>query len=472
MKLTKSVLGCSVACVVLLAGCGDDGAAECVEGLDGACEPDPGTFEPPAYGEWIKYEPPGAVCSDGSPYKFFVNFSETSDNVIFFFEGGGACWDYESCTGGGFRGAANPNGLPDTHATELTSLGGFPVGADTVYPLLNSDPAVSPMSDWNKVFVSYCTGDVYSGDRTVVYEDPDGLDPDREFHHVGHKNVLAMVDMLDEMFESVPKLFVGGCSAGGVGALVNYYFIRSGLQGVERGYLLDDSGPIFPDSEPSSRSLPLHQEIREVWNVDALIASAPQAEMLFEDFGNLNTVLAAQFPEDRLATAIFQTDYNFSLYSYERFWERDGMDIVPSEPSTLGLDQKDPEDRAAVYSLWWDDSALLRNQYDGVDNLAYFNPFWRNTNDSHCITIPGFQDVPEEEAIGLFVSDFKTLAWAGSEIETAEGPVSIRDFVEHMLDDDTPLRSYFEDEPRGPIAACTPDSYEPAACEAGAELEN
>jgi hypothetical protein len=31
-------------------------------------------------------------------------------------EPGGACWDYESCSGaGGIRGAANPHGIPDDH---------------------------------------------------------------------------------------------------------------------------------------------------------------------------------------------------------------------------------------------------------------------------------------------------------------------------------------------------------------------
>ena len=148
------------------------------------------------------------------------------------------------------------------------------------------------------------------------------------------------------------------------------------------------------------------------------------------------------------------------------------MQIVRSDPSTLGLDQRDPVDRAAVYSLWWDDTELLTEQYDAVDNLAYFAPFWRNTNDSHCLTIPGFQDVEEQELLTLFSSDFGTLAWAGTEISTPDGVLNLRDFVEHLLDDDTALQSYFEEDPEGPIAACTPDSYDPDACVAGAALEN
>src|SRR4051812_7146317 len=68
------------------------------------------------YGKWEKIEPPGVVCGNNTPYKFFANFSDTSDNLVVVLEPGGACWDYDSCTGAnGIRGAANVNGLPDDH---------------------------------------------------------------------------------------------------------------------------------------------------------------------------------------------------------------------------------------------------------------------------------------------------------------------------------------------------------------------
>ena len=195
-----------------------------------------GGFVPPAFGEWIQYEPPGAVCANGSPYKFFANFSRASSNVVVYMEGGGACWDYASCTGSGVRSAANRDGIPDGYADALTELLGLRFSAGDVYPLLNDDPSVSPMSDWNKVFLPYCTGDVYSGSRVVTYTDPDGQGDDVEFHHVGHDNVMAAIDMLAAMFPDIPRLLVGGCSAGGSGAMNNYYFFRTGLN-VTQGLL-------------------------------------------------------------------------------------------------------------------------------------------------------------------------------------------------------------------------------------------
>jgi hypothetical protein len=384
--------------------------------------------------------------------------------------GGGGCWDYESCVSGGARGAANPNGLPDDYANNHAEVAGMQINVNQIYPLMNDDPAVSPMADWNKVFVPYCTGDVYAGSITNTYEDPDGVEPPEEFAHQGHTNVVKMTEMLNEMFDVVPKMFVGGCSAGGVGAIVNYYFLRTGIEGVQRGYLLDDSGPIFPSNADKSRSAFLHQEVRDVWDAESLIAKAPQPGVLQSDFGALSRVLAEEFPEDRLATTMFRLDYNFSLYSYERFWTRDDPEtvtpIVPYEQEIgLGLNQDIALDRAAVYSLLWDDQALLREQYDAVDNLAYYLPFYRTTNDSHCVSVPGFEDVSLGEALDLFQNDFGALAWLGSEI----GDVNLRDFVEHLLDDETPLQSYLEEETEGPYVPCTPDSFDGSGCQAAVD---
>src|SRR6476620_4065517 len=59
--------------------------------------------------DWQKVELPGTTCGNGSQYKFFTHRTD-SRNVLFLFEGGGACWDYDTCSGrAGVFGAANPN---------------------------------------------------------------------------------------------------------------------------------------------------------------------------------------------------------------------------------------------------------------------------------------------------------------------------------------------------------------------------
>lgn len=421
-------------------------------------------------GEWVKFEPLGASCSDGSPYAYYVWFSETeSQDLMFYFMGGGACWDFDGCSGeGGIRGAANPHGLPDDYANQHLFFevagGEIPVGVDLVYPLLNANPEVSPMADWNKVFVPYCTADVYAGATTAIYADPGGELPDNEFHHFGHLNVLAMIDDLNSIFPKVDSMFAGGCSAGGVGALINYKFLRDGLNGVERGFLLNDAGPVFPQHEATSRSGALYDRIRASWDVGAVIDSVPEfRDRLHDDFGDLSLILSEQYPEDRLAATYFRLDYNFSLHSYERFWTLDGSGalIAKDFDGTIGLNEHQAPDRAAFYSLWWDDTALLRAQYDPHDNLGYYIPFWRATNDSHCASVPGFEDVSDPVTL---LADFANLAWTGTEMQTAEGEVDLHDFVLELVEGQGALPGLFEEEAEGPYVPCTPTDLDPAAC--------
>src|SRR5579862_8121574 len=71
-----------------------------------------------SYEQWIEIRPQGVVCGNDSPYKFWVNFSNASDDLVVVFEPGGACWDYPACTGAaGQLGVANLDGLPDDHYT-------------------------------------------------------------------------------------------------------------------------------------------------------------------------------------------------------------------------------------------------------------------------------------------------------------------------------------------------------------------
>ena len=286
------------------------------------CSANPLSTTPPPCGTWIKVEPPGAVCGDGSQFKFFVNYSNTSNDVAVNFEPGGACWDYASCSGnGGIRGAANPHGIPDNHMTQYQFLNLLRRNAD------------NPVQNYNMVFVSYCTGDIHSGDAVTTYTgtDPDGGANDAGdggphqlvFHHSGHKNVLAVIDWLHTTFPVVPKLLVAGCSAGGAGALINYHFIRHNLgSSVQCGYLLDDSGPIFHSNGPSKQ---LEDTIRTAWNTDPLLDSlagqvpVPIAD-LKRDFGRISETVARTYPHDRLSLVAYRMDFNYSLYSYQRFF--------------------------------------------------------------------------------------------------------------------------------------------------------
>lgn len=375
----------------------------------GGCKADPPeqiqkNTTPPRenYGQWNKVELPNTYCSDGSQYKFFVNFSDTSDNLVVAFEPGGACWDYGSCSpNGGLRGAANPNGISDNHAT-IWQL---------IMPVISRVHADNAMKDYNFVFLPYCTGDVFGGDQVATYNDPKGSGDSIVFHHVGHPNMMAVTQWLGQQFSQVPKLFVTGISAGGVGSLINYYFIRNAIPGVERGYLLDDSGPFFPESKFSA---PLYAKVSQSWNVDTWIYDDLPSNFDTSDFGSINTALADEFPQDRIAHTFFLRDYNFSLYSYETFY-----DFPP---------------KSKVLDMWKEDTQNLLKQCDQRDNLAAFIPYFRNVNCSH----------------GTMLAEHK-----GTEIEALG--VDVGDFIDLLLDNDRPLKSFVEDAQPQEDTAATPE---------------
>ena len=350
--------------VLLATACGDNSE-------------DTRVLNPPrdSYGTWEKHELPGTLCGNNSQYKFWSNFSNTSDNLVVVLEPGGACWDFDSCTGvTGVMGAANPDGLPDDHY----DLAPF------ISPFLNRGDDTSPSIDWNYVYVPYCTGDVHTGNTTAEYENDDGTDG-VIFHHDGHSDMEKITAWIDSQFTHVPKMLVTGCSAGGVGALVNYHMLRNGVHAADKGYLLDDSGPVFPSSGYSGL---MHAKIRSAWNLDSLADQMPSG-MDFHDMGSINTALADEFPNDRLATTFFRRDDDFSLYSYNRFYN------YP------------PKDQ--IMEMWNSDTLLLTAEYATRDNLYYFIPYWRNINNSHCTTVLNFagSDIEEQNiTLAQWINDF------------------------------------------------------------------
>jgi hypothetical protein len=382
------------------------------------CQPDESASVPTREkpGEWQRVDIPGAVCSNGSQYAVFVNYSSSSNNLILMLEPGGACWDYASCSPeGGLRGAVNANGLPPgiEHMNRFQFL-----------PLLRPDAETNPIHTWNKVFIPYCTGDIHAGNKTATYTGPNG--ESLVFRHNGHDNIQRTVVWLNQTFKTVPRLFVTGCSAGGAGAAINYHFIRSGMTGSQCGYMLDDSGPLFPSAGPSKF---LHDKVRQAWNIDPILDGlAPVLARvgvtpndIKTDVGRLNTALADLYPRDRLGLSVYRRDLNYSLYSYESFY-----DFPPY---------------TKIHELWEQDLTAMRKLFATRKNLAYYMPFFRIDNCSHCVSIPPIGLDGKDQSKPLLTP------WLGSEIQAES--LNMRDYAVLFLDDSKPLQSYLETEQAG-----------------------
>jgi Pectinacetylesterase len=352
--------------------------------------PNPSSFEdgfsPGAYYVWqtVKLAPStGAVCGNGSQYKFFVNRVPNTRNTIIYMEGGGACWDYASCSGqSGVRGARNPNGIPDDYMSLLNP------GTSLVSPFVVRVHPYSSVKtqNWNMVYVPYCTGDVYIGDKVAVYTDPSGQASPLIWHHNGARNTRSVVAWLKNNLPRPTQMLSTGCSAGGIGSLNNYAHVRRDMAPT-RGFLINDSGPAF--SAPTGGDLAqypsrlLHAQIRSAWGLDQgplpyIAAELPAFNSA--DLGTLYPALSAKLPNDRLGHTHFWQDLNYSAYSYERFYP----EIVNA------ADQATKE--ALIHAKWGVDTARLYQTLQSLPNFGGYFPQFRALNDSHCTTIVDFNN--------------------------------------------------------------------------------
>ncbi|MCM2258309.1 MAG: pectinacetylesterase family protein [Vicinamibacteria bacterium] len=157
----------------------------------------------PAEAQWETIAPGGdTVCSDGSPWKFFVHRGDPG-KLLVEFEGGGACWSGATCELDIYtrRVTVDP---------ELARQQGLLVG------IYDRDNPENPFRDWTHVYVPYCTGDLHWGSAATTHTGSRG-----EFV-VQHKGAVNAATALAWTAENVPapsQVFVAGCSAGGYGAI-------------------------------------------------------------------------------------------------------------------------------------------------------------------------------------------------------------------------------------------------------------
>jgi hypothetical protein len=164
---------------------------------------------------WQRIEPGGdTVCSDGSPYAFFVRRGQP-EKLMFYLQGGGACWNLETC---------DPL-LEPTYSIAAPQQ--FPERYDGIF---NYDRDDNPLADHTVVFVPYCSADVHLGDASVRYErDAQQMEKIRSagnhagaiartftVEHRGFANVQAALAWTAVNVRAPRSVFVTGSSAGSI----------------------------------------------------------------------------------------------------------------------------------------------------------------------------------------------------------------------------------------------------------------
>ncbi len=231
---------------------------------------------PPNSWTWIDF--PDSTCNEGTPTGLGVNLNG-SKNLLVFLMGGGACWDYSTC----FvlnTATHGPFGEKEFKYWQK-SIG-----------ILNRGAIGNPFSDWNMVFVPYCTGDVHSGSNVATYASGDKT---KTYRHMGRANMVAYLKRLAATIPSVDRFVVSGSSAGGYGASFDYDLFRSYFP-TGKGYMIDDSGPPLEGDE-------IPPSFRNAWYKSWGFGNAldPICPACRDDLSQAVGLLAKLYPGDRFA---------------------------------------------------------------------------------------------------------------------------------------------------------------------------
>jgi hypothetical protein len=186
----------------------------------------------PAFGTldpgWNVITPGGATrCSDGTAYSFLVR-PGTVNRLLIYFQGGGACWDTNTCIN---LTVFDPN-VTDEIAEPVQT----PSYGQGIFDLTN--PA-NPFANYTIVYVPYCSGDFHMGSTRIDYPTTPG-----NTVLVTHRGAINARAALDWVYDNLwpQSIFMTGCSAGGPAAIFHAGDVAPRYPGVPLVALSDSAG--------------------------------------------------------------------------------------------------------------------------------------------------------------------------------------------------------------------------------------
>ncbi len=231
-----------------------------------------------------------------------------NDKLVVYFNGGGACWDDATCVTSLAKGD-RPTYNPTVHQANS------PIDAGGIFDDGNE---LNPFSDWNKVFIPYCTGDIHVGSSEVTYIDIDGsvtgyLEAPIIVKHHGFDNFLAVREWLKDSFSTeenskinkLEKLLVTGSSAGGYGSTFNFPYLQDAFPKVKAVLFADASEAIVSQGFINDVFSPGGK-----WNVENTLPTIfseelgafPEEGFTAEEFNaEIFTKLTAAYPDSLFA---------------------------------------------------------------------------------------------------------------------------------------------------------------------------
>ncbi|MEM6709243.1 MAG: pectin acetylesterase-family hydrolase [Pseudomonadota bacterium] len=282
-------------------------------------------------GRWTRIPGGGeTLCSDGSPYAFFVRPGDP-EKLVFYLQGGGACWNLQTC---------DPLGTPS-----------YTINVDRANPeaydgIFNFDRADNPLREHTFVFAPYCSADVHLGDAEQRYErseawidrllannaalDRDTIEPTFTIQHRGFANVQAVLDWTTENVRAPSSILVTGSSAGAIPSPYYASKLAAHYPDASINQLGDGAGGYRRSNDTTNPNL--------AWNTVQRLASEPEFRDLSE----------AEFNYEALYLGAHRAQPRIRLHAYDtaeddvqlRFLALGGGE-VPSLLTTITANQND-----------------------------------------------------------------------------------------------------------------------------------
>jgi hypothetical protein len=179
----------------------------------------------PGWNRLIPGDP--TLCAKGGEYAFWAR-QGASDNLLIYFEPGGACWDGNTCA---------QDNLFYKSVVDDRSDPNFQFG---IFDLANPS---NPFADYDMIYIPYCTGDIHWASYTRTYTAADGSA--LTIFHQGFTNASTVLSWVYASLPQPESLFMTGCSAGSPASILHAPYIIERYPGVPVAQLGDSFGYIF-----------------------------------------------------------------------------------------------------------------------------------------------------------------------------------------------------------------------------------
>ena len=219
--------------LLAIASCGGDDSASSTDTAVSSTEapvvetnaPEP-TDAPVVAPTWETVDAPSdCMCADGSAFHFYLREASPT-KVLFYLEGGGACFSGDMCKPG--------SGTYSETISPVSKLEDSP-------GIFDFDNPENPFADYSVVYVPYCTGDVHAGNTTKDYGN--GV----VTQHKGFVNASNALDTMIKRFPNTTQLVVAGSSAGSFPTPVFAGIAGDRLPNADLKVFADSSGAV-PDA--------------------------------------------------------------------------------------------------------------------------------------------------------------------------------------------------------------------------------